>query len=199
MLGVLAALKEPSVKSPVEIIAAMGAPFMFFVFFAGILAAAALVIPGVSGSVVLIIMGVYPFAIYCLSQIGRLITDVTNVTLLLDICKVLIPLGIGIMIGALAMLRLIEKLLKNYYETVYSIILGLMAGSVYVLINHPIVFNSYIKSSEGVKWNILVFFSGGVQISPLIVALGIFTFTLGASISFLSGRNAFKTKKEKEI
>ncbi|MCL2813630.1 MAG: DUF368 domain-containing protein [Oscillospiraceae bacterium] len=196
-LAAVSGLKETSVINPAEVISAMGISSMFFVFFAGILAAAALVIPGVSGSAVLLMMGVYPLATYCLSKIGPLLADITNITLLLDICKVCVPLGTGVVIGALAMLRLIEKLLKNHYETVYSVILGLLAGSVYALINDPIVFKSYIESSEGVKWNILVFFGGKVQIPPLTLTIGLFTFALGAAISFLSGKNAFNIKKEK--
>ena len=195
ILIVLSNLKEATVINPAEVIGNMETSFMFFVFFAGILAAAALVVPGVSGSVVLLMLGVYPLATYSLSQIGHLMTDITNVVLLSDICKVLIPLGLGIIIGGLAMLKLIGKLLKNHYESVYSVILGLLLGSVYVLINEPIVFDSYIKPSELTNWNISVFFRGGVEISPLIVAIGIFTFALGALISFVSGKNAFGNKK----
>ena len=198
-LVLLSNLKEASFENPAEVIGKMGAPFMLFVFFAGIFAAAALVVPGVSGSVVLIIMEVYPLVIYCLSKIGSLMADITNVALLLDICKLFVPLGLGLVIGALSMLRLIEKLLKNHYESVYSVVLGLLSGSAYVLINDPIVFGSYIDSADAAKWSILVFFRGDVQISPLIVAAGMLTFALGAVLSFFSGKNAFKTQKEKQI
>jgi len=67
------------------------------------------------------------------------------------------------------------------------------------LVNHPIVFGSYIDHSNLTKWNISLLFGGGLQISPLVVAIGLFTFALGIAISFFSGKNAFKNKKEKQV
>jgi putative membrane protein len=97
-------------------------PFMLFILVAGIVAAAALVIPGVSGSFVLLLIGIYPLVTHSVSEIPIWLTDIRNVSLLGNICKVLIPLGIGIIIGGLSMARLIENLLKNYHTIIYSIL-----------------------------------------------------------------------------
>jgi len=187
-LALLSGLKKVPFIDPAAAISEMGVPFMFLIFFSGIFAAAAFVVPAVSGSVVLIITGVYPLVIYSLSQINVFITDITNVDLLLEICKVFVPLGAGFIIGALSMLRLIEKFMKERYENVYSVIFGLLAGSIYVIINEPIVFGSYIEVSESADWNILSFFAGKAQISPLVVAIGIFTLFLGAAVSYFVGK-----------
>jgi len=177
-LALFSSLKETAAAEPEKLVADMGAPYMLFLFFAGILAAAALVIPGVSGSAVLVMTGVYPLATYSLSRIGVFLADMTNMALLLDICKVCFPLGLGILIGGLAMLRLIGKLLKTHYETVYSVILGLLAGSVYALLGDPIVFRSYAES----------------RVPTPALAIGIATFALGAAIAFFSGKTAFGNK-----
>jgi len=66
------------------------------------------------------------------------------------------------------MARLIEKLLKNHYKTMYSIILGLLSGSVYALFKDPIVFQS--------------------GLSPGIIAIGVASFLLGSVISFNLGK-----------
>jgi putative membrane protein len=87
---------------------------------------------------------------------------------MLDICKVMGPLGIGIIIGALSTARLVEKLLKNHYKITYLIILGLLVGSVYVLFQEPTVYQSGVSASTAVP--------------------GAVTFLLGCIISFYLGK-----------
>jgi len=167
-LVTLSFLKSASVTNPEEIINTITVSFMIFIFFSGILAAMALVIPGISGSFVLLLLGIYPLAIYAISSIRILLTDISDITLMLNICKVLGPLGIGVIIGGLSMVRLIEKLLKNYHKILYSVILGLLAGSVCVLLKEPMVYKS--------------------GISAIIIIIGIATFSLGCVLSYTIGR-----------
>jgi putative membrane protein len=168
LLVVIANVKGVSVVNPAEIIPAIDPPYMAFILLAGIIAAAALVIPSVSGSFMLLLLGIYPLVTYSVASLRFLLTDITNMGLWWDILKVLLPLGIGIVIGGLAMARLIERLLKNHYKTVYSIILGLLIGSVYTLFKEPIMFQSGLSAG--------------------VIALGIFTCVLGCAASFTLGR-----------
>jgi putative membrane protein len=161
-------LKGVPVTDPAEAINNISIPFMIFIFFSGIIAAAALVIPGISGSFVLLLLGIYPLAIHSVSSIRLLLADITNITLMMNICKVLAPLAMGVVIGGLCMVRLIEKLLKNHSKTVYSIILGLLLGSVCVLFKEPMVYKS--------------------GISMIIIIIGIATFSLGSVVSFMLGK-----------
>ena len=168
LLVVISFLKGVSVTNPADVIENITIPFMAFIFFAGIIAAAALVIPGISGSFVLLLLGIYPLAIYSVSSIRFLLADITNTALLLNICKVLAPLAIGVIIGGLSMVMLIEKLLKHHAKIVYSIILGLLLGSVCVLFKDPIVYKS--------------------GISPVIITIGAVTFLLGCFLSYKIGK-----------
>jgi len=168
LLIAISNLKGVSVVDPAEFIGNMSGSYMIFIFFAGTIAASALIIPGISGSFVLLLMGVYPLATYSISSLRLYLADIKNIALLLDIFKVLAPLAIGVVIGGLTMARLIEKLLKNYSEIIYSIILGLITGSVYALFNEPIVYKS--------------------GVSPLIIAIGALTFLLGGATSFFLGK-----------
>jgi putative membrane protein len=170
-LVLLSLLKPEDVQNPAEVISNIGFPFMLFILLAGIIAAAALIIPGISGSFMLLLMGIYRLFTYSLSSIGTLLTEITNTSLMLDIVKVLGPLAIGIIIGGLSMARLIEKLLKNHHKTTYTIILGLLFGSVYVLFNDPSVFQS--------------------GSSVLHVIIGAITFCLGIVLSFNLGKKQF--------
>jgi len=146
VLLVIAGLKTPEAVHPADAISNANVFFFVFLFAAGVVSAAALVIPGVSGSFVLLLMGVYPIIIYTLSSIRNLPSGLTNLTLLSDICVVLAPFGIGVVIGGLSMARLIEKLLRSYPEAVYCAILGLLLGSVYALARDPIVFQSGVST-----------------------------------------------------
>ena len=168
ILLAVSGLRGESITDPGEAIDNIGVPYMVFIFFAGILAAASLIIPGFSGSFVMLLLGVYPLVIYSISSIRLLLADITNVLLLINICKVLVPLGIGIIIGGLSMSALIEKLLKNHTRTVYSIILGLLFGSVLVLFREPMVYRS--------------------GLSTLHIIAGILSLSLGCVVSFCLGK-----------
>jgi len=168
-LIILSNLKGVTVTDHAEVVRNISLPFMAFIFFAGILGAAALIIPGVSGSFVLLLLGIYPLVIYSISSIRFLLTDMTNVALMLDIGKVLGPLAVGIIIGGLSMARLIERLLQNHYTATYSIILGLLLGSVWCLLNEPMVYHS--------------------GTSTMIIIAGVITFLCGFAISFKLGKN----------
>ena len=142
---VLAGLKGVEIREPVDVIAGIDFPYMLFLLLAGAIAAMALVVPGISGSFVLLLIGIYPLATYSISSIRYLISD-PSTALLLDICKVLVPLGIGVVIGGLLMCRLIEGLLTRHYKIAYSIILGLLLGSIYALLRAQILEQSGIQA-----------------------------------------------------
>lgn len=153
---------------PAETIKNIDVFYMIFIFFTGMLAAAALVIPGISGSFVMLLLGVYPLVSHTLSSVRILLSDITNVGIWLNIFKVAGPLAIGIIVGGLSMARLIEKLLNNYHKTVYLIIMGLLLGSFYALFNDPIIFRS--------------------GISVPVIILGAETLFIGAVISYNLGK-----------
>lgn len=83
------------------------------------IAAIAMIIPGVSGSFVMLTLGVY--------------TTVIGAVKDLDF-GVIIPCAIGALIGLVAGARLITWLMKKHSLMTYSAILGLVAGSIYVIL-----------------------------------------------------------------
>lgn len=175
VLLLLSNLRPVSILNPTEVISNIDIPYMFFILFAGIITGVALVVPGLSGSHMQLLLGIYPLVAYSVSSIRFLFSDIASVSLLLDITKVLAPLLSGLIIGGLLMARLIEKFLKKYYKTTYLIILGLLLGSVYALFKEPIVYQS--------------------GISAVIIITGIITFILGCLISFYFSRKNLKEIK----
>jgi len=127
---------------PAETVANINVAFMLYLFAVGVVAAAALIIPGLSGSFILLLAGVFPLATFSVSSIIMLLTDPTNFDLMLDIIKVLGPLGVGVLVGMFSTARLIGGLFKRHAPVIYRIIYGLMIGSIFALIVEPMVLQS---------------------------------------------------------
>ena len=122
-----------TVVNPAEAVADMNFSLALFILAAGIINGATLVIPGLSGAFILIIMGLYPLIIYSVSYIAYFFLDMGNLLLLRNSAVVLLPFGGGALIGFFAMARLMEKLLRDFQEDVYAVILGLLLGSVIII------------------------------------------------------------------
>ena len=120
-------------ETSAELINASNITLMFYILLAGIINGATLVIPGLSGALLLLIMGLYPLVISSISYIGVFLGDMGNVSLLGDISLVLLPFGLGGVIGFLVMARLMEKLMRDFNESAHAVILGLILGSIIML------------------------------------------------------------------
>lgn len=87
-------------------------PFYFFI--AGVIAISAMILPGISGSFLLVVLGKYE--------------QVLTAVRVLDF----FTLGIftlGIIFGLAVFIRILSWLLKNYYEITFAFLIGLMVGS----------------------------------------------------------------------
>ena len=73
-----------------------------------------MVVPGISGSFILLLLGVYSAIISAISSLNIL---------------VLIPFGIGVVIGILVSSKIIDFLLEHFYGYTYFSIIGFVLGS----------------------------------------------------------------------
>lgn len=97
-------------------------------FAVGIIAAATMVVPGVSGSMMLMLLGYYDTIIETINDfIDALIAF--NLTELLRVFGILVPFGIGIVIGIFAIAKLIEFIFKKAEIHAYYGIIGLILAS----------------------------------------------------------------------
>lgn len=94
-------------------------------FFGGILAAVSMVLPGISGSLMMVVIGVYTIVITMLSGL----TDFDAADYWQNVLLLLIPFGIGVLIGLVMGLNAVRVLLEKKPATMYFAILGLVAGS----------------------------------------------------------------------
>ena len=97
-------------------------------FFVGVIAAATMVIPGVSGSMMLLLMGYY-------NPILSTITGFFDSLLAFDIkgimqgVGVLSPFGVGVLVGIFAIAKLIEIIFAKFPLYAYWAIIGLIVAS----------------------------------------------------------------------
>lgn len=144
---------------------AVDARTMLSLFFIGALAAAAMVIPGVSGSMLLMSLGYYtPIIDHINAFVIAVVTlDFSTVWYCVGI---LAPFGVGVLLGAFLIAKLVEYLLKRHERMTYFAILGLVAAS-------PVA----VFAGSGVA---------GAGIGAW--AAGIILFALGVGLAWLLGK-----------
>lgn len=97
-------------------------------FVIGVVAAATMVIPGVSGSMVLLLLGYYNPIISTISDFFSALKDF-DIDGLLKGFGILFPFGIGVLVGIFAIAKLIEIIFAKFPLYAYWAIIGLIVAS----------------------------------------------------------------------
>ncbi len=117
--------------------------YLYFAF-AGAIAASAMIIPGVSGSFILILLGVYWTVLGAISDVtGSLLSDGLTPEMTTRIF-ILAALGIGVVFGILIFSKIMSWALKHHPALTMYMILGLIIGSIYQ------IFPGFEISSHGI-------------------------------------------------
>ncbi len=101
-------------------------------FFIGMITSATMVVPGVSGSMVLLILGYYNSIISEITGFLDALKEM-NLTGVGHGFAVLMPFGIGVIVGIVVIAKLIEWLFAHYRAITYSAILGLILASPFAI------------------------------------------------------------------
>lgn len=101
-------------------------------FFIGVIASATMVVPGVSGSMILMILGYYE---PILSEVNKFVAALKgfDIPAMMDGAMILVPFGLGVVIGIFAIAKIIEFLLREYEAITFSAILGLVVASPFAI------------------------------------------------------------------
>lgn len=102
-------------------------------FLVGVLASATMVIPGVSGSMMLLIIGYYNPIVATIKEFVEALVAF-NVPELLRCCGILVPMGIGIVIGIFAIAKVIEIIFEKFPMHAYWAIIGLIVASPFAIL-----------------------------------------------------------------
>lgn len=102
--------------------------FLHFLFYilVGFIDAVTMVIPGISGTATLMMIGAYNSLITCFSNL-------INISLFYTNMKVLIPFSIGLFIGIIFTAKLVEYLFKNYKSNTNAAILGFSISTIVLM------------------------------------------------------------------
>lgn len=120
-------------KDGTEVVLSTEPGQLALLFFVGLIAAATMVIPGVSGSMILMLLGYYKPII---SMIKRLMEEVLHFNLagIGECVLIVIPFGVGVVVGIFLVAKLIEVLIKKAEAVTYSGIMGLVVASPVVIL-----------------------------------------------------------------
>ena len=124
---------------------------MIILFIVGIIASATMVIPGISGSFVLMLLGYY-------KPIIDTVRSLTNFNLIGHNILVLGSFGIGVLLGIILVSKIIELLLKKFETKTYFAVFGFVIASIIAIIK-PLF---------------------SVKLSILEIVIGIILFIIGA-------------------
>lgn len=102
-------------------------------FAVGIIAAATMVIPGVSGSMIMMILGYYNTIIDTINDFINAL-KAFDIAAMLDTFVVLVPFGFGVLVGIVAVAKLIEFMLKKFPLVTYWAIIGLIVASPFAIL-----------------------------------------------------------------
>ena len=129
-----------------------------YVFVAGMIAISAMVLPGISGSTLLLIFGLYTAIISAIKEV---------LSLNFSYLPVLVIFGVGVIAGILSTIKLIRHFLETARPQMIYLILGLMIGSLYAVIMGPTTLEVPKAPMSWDTFSILFFIVGGVIIVGL--------------------------------
>lgn len=131
---------------------------IIYLLVVGMVAISAMILPGISGSTLLLIFGVYIPIMTGIKEVLHF-----NFTYFPALCV----FAIGVILGILLIIRLIKVALKKFRSQTIYLILGLMIGSIYAIIMGPTTLEKAQDPMSLQTFNILFFIIGGVVIIGL--------------------------------
>jgi len=96
-------------------------PALWFIFVAGMIAISAMVLPGISGSFVLLMLGLYNYIFF---NVRAFVYDQESAALV-----VLLVFAAAVLVGVLSFTRFVAWLLRSYHDTTLAALVGIMVGS----------------------------------------------------------------------
>ena len=102
-----------------------------YIIICGIIMSLGIVVPGVSSTIILMLLRIYPLYLQSVANLYF---------------PVLIPLGIGLIIGSIIVMKITKKLIDSYYAKTFYCIIGFSIGSIFILLPTITNINEFIIS-----------------------------------------------------
>lgn len=153
LIVLISIMKEPQT----ELNQGLSTIFLVKIFGGGVIASASMVIPGISGSFVLVLLGLYNLILNSISDfvdsIGAAVSilstsgfsESVKYFFTTDAFVILLVAGLGIILGILLISKVIAYLFEKAYSMTYCVILGLIFGSLFSIFADPNTYASGMK------------------------------------------------------
>lgn len=129
-----------------------------YLFIAAMIAISAMVLPGISGSTLLLIFGLYVPVMNAIKSV---------LSFQMEALPVVIIFGLGVLTGIVTVVRVVKIALEKFRsQTVYTIV-GLMIGSLYAIVMGPTTLDIPQQAMSISTFHVLFFIIGGVLIGAL--------------------------------
>ena len=99
--------------------------FVFYIL-VGIIDAVSMIIPGISGTALLMMIG-------CYSTIMKILGELTNISMTISNLPILLPFMIGMIIGVIITIKLVNYLFAKQYHQTYNAVLGFLFASIFYM------------------------------------------------------------------
>ena len=129
-----------------------------YIFISAMIAISAMVLPGISGSTLLLIFGLYMPIMNAIKSF---------IHLDFSYFKVLFIFGLGILTGIILVIKLIKIALEKFRSQMVYMIIGLMIGSLYAIIMGPTTLETPQNAMNLSSFSIIWFIIGGIIILGL--------------------------------
>lgn len=126
-----------------------------YVFFCGAIAICAMILPGISGSTLLLIFGIY-------LPIVTAIKDILHFDF--HSLPIVIAFGLGVATGVISIIKIIRKALEKHRAATVYLIIGLMLGSLYAIVMGPTTLNTPQPALSFPTFSFVFFIIGGAVI-----------------------------------
>lgn len=130
-------------------------------FFVAMVAITAMVLPGISGSTLLLIFGFYVSVITSIKELLHLH---------FEYLPMIIVFGLGVIVGIVLVIKLVKLCLEKFRAQTIFFIFGLMLGSLYAIVMGPTTLDEPKPMMDFSTFSILPFILGGV----IVVGLQLF-------------------------
>jgi len=160
---------------------------VLYLVLCGVVAICSMIVPGLSGSFVLILMGNYTLV---------MLDAVPSLNL-----KVLLPVAVGAGVGIIVFARFLDWVFKKHHDTAVALLTGFVAGSLLIIWpwknvipllganGEPVLRRGEVKVA-GYEWILPDFSAGGTWLAFGLVVLGV------ASVWFIEKTGSSRGKWE---
>jgi putative membrane protein len=153
---------------------------LWFIFLCGAIAICAMILPGISGSFILLLMGKYT---YIMGAVKGLISGTEVVSNLLTLCC----FAAGALIGIVSFSNLLSWLLSRWKDVTIALLGGFMFGSLNKIWPWKEVVETYVNSHGEVKPLVEVNIAPNGQVLPAIL-LAVIGFAVVIGIEVVANR-----------